>query len=286
MGYPREFYYNRKINREREVYGRTPPGQLNIQRLIKNLPAFKKLNSVADVEKNKKVLVLSDYAIKQRIINKKREDIWLVLSALKAEGFDIYHAHSSSGELEEIDTKKEWDYLADSSRIITPNIAPDEKVIKRAEATLGITKDRIAIINHHWLSVLLNEIKIEAIPELDTSDALDDLVKHKLNEILKDSIPPIKKIRNSKFSEATNRIALECQQQYPEIPVIDEYTALCLTEKQLDHLVKNKELVLHGRKITWSNLKEIKSIEPTGFFEEKIWHMKICWFCNRKFLNL
>lgn len=209
------YYFNKQ---EKSLYSNRPQGILDINRLIKNLPPWKK--DLFSKLLKKKSLIIADWTAfswsEEKICQVEK-----LLSELLTEGFPLYlwqNGHIRPLTKEFITRLRGEDIRKDITLEYPDNIS------HKAITEHHLTKDQVSVLNDYWIDFLLSG-DTELPPRSIDTDMIDKYLsypKHhipggKFYSILKQLSPPLKKIIHTKFNAYTNLQYHEITRAFPNI---------------------------------------------------------------------
>ncbi|MBX3709144.1 MAG: AAA family ATPase [Gammaproteobacteria bacterium] len=264
MPYPKDFYYNEKSSEP--AYSRTPHGQPDVDRLIRNEAAWKK--SHLAVEEKKKTLIFSDWTA-QHWSDEKKAQVKNAINKLLDNGFVIYQWQN--GKVIPL-TKEELSALdcGDKNRKMT--LVPPDEIVIAAMNQHSLIKDQVHILDDYWLQYVIEDSDVWRPRILDTShlnyNSHEDYLNQVLN-ILRIANPKVEKIIHSQFTAAINAWVQKVR-DLREISVENHFTQFTDDDviTSVAELSNKGTLSVEGETIT---LSEIAQLEKITFYYRRQW---------------
>lgn len=156
MLYPNDFYFTEKSSES--LYGVTPPGQLNVSRLVTGLSPWKK-PALQEVQQPK-TLIITDWTAENWTIRHRNKMIG-ILRELLANGFVIHLWQN--GDLVQL-SQDNLDSLLQTKNALEKITPEDDKTITAiAKIKLTISEDKLLLVDDFWLKTLETGRKIRTI---------------------------------------------------------------------------------------------------------------------------
>ncbi|STX52670.1 AAA domain (dynein-related subfamily) [Legionella busanensis] len=230
MPYNPILYFHDK--QESTAYSRTPQGTLSIVRLIKNLPAWKKLAYSSILKK--KSLILADWTI-TNLSYEAAAALQKQILTLIDDGFPVYLWQD--GDIKKL-TKENVSCLADKAvrNLITPSFP--EEISQKAIVQHRLTKDQVHILDDYWLNqlVLESESMHLAKRQIRISDLIARrLYYNKIMWILQNTTPALTEIIDDVFPNHDSVTKLNAY--FPNLNITTNYTDLILNPADIDNIL-------------------------------------------------
>ncbi len=253
-----DFYYQLKSGEA--LYGVEPHGQLNVNKMLRSKPCWKKLTSLS--QPHQKTLILADWR-SMYWSEEQIDTIKKILHRLIDEGFTLYHRQDNSFKAL---TKTNLNSLSKSyteSSLLVPN-----ELIRQASRQLDLPAEQIHVVDDYWLHLLKNSDIQPVTRFIEATDfqkyiAHDYLIqaKKKVLEILKQAKPPLGLIVHNEFSKVANLTCLELSRSIPGATVSSAYQILRLNSGWANTLLEKGYLTSNGYTFTTNDLHTIETLE-------------------------
>lgn len=254
MPFPKQFFYQQK---NAEVYGLEPPGELNIKRMLKRQPFWKKPRLSG--QEHQKALILSDWRA-QHWSNAQRQTIEKTLNRLITSGFALYWG-DKNGLTPLTD-------LNNLSKYYDNRLALPEALAKHAFRQYELLPEEIFILDDYWLQVL--ETDEEAVRFVDSAIFNRNTQQKKVLALLQQAKPPLQKIEHTEFSKFGNHAILELRRAFPEAALSPAYRTLQLDQQWLETLLQEGHIIHQRACFPLDDLDQIEQFEGNNLAGEAL----------------
>lgn len=214
-----DFYYLNQL--ESSQYSQNPPGNLSIERLIKNKAPWKKFRLAKAIKP--KALILTDWTA-TLWSQEKLKNIQCILKQLLENGFSLYVWQN--GEIITLN-EKNLDRFNDHSFLqkITPI---DHSVIfEQALKQHRLIRKKIHFLDDYWIDSLLNIDEKNPERSLSIKNFCHNFHnKSAIIALLKQSSPPLTQIILDEYSTEAHEKTLKLKKEFPKANILTHYVSI------------------------------------------------------------